>query len=106
MIVKIRITTAPDMAEAVEKKLRFFLLPLGSKPQTTITSNKILWIVDTTPAKVIRINRNVALFDGIITNVLQSKMLRKAVKKETVDELADLLKNQTKVEIIKGEYNE
>ena len=109
MQLKVRITTPKGQAKGTQKKLQKFLLGI-KKPQKVITNeddSQIVWIMETDIRSALKIQRNVSFYDklveGIFKNRLLAKVVKKKVPKEQQDELEAMLKNQTKIEIIKNE---
>ena len=92
-------------ATGVEKRIRPFILgvrkPKVHKVRINKADNKIIWTVEDDVRKVNKIHMNVIRFDSIMQKVLGSKMLKKKVKPEQVEELNDMLLNHTKVEVLK-----
>lgn len=106
---QIQIKTPKGYATKIEGKIRFFLL--GNKAQKLqVQKNKddsvINWLIEGDPRKLNKIIRNVALYDTIMSRLLEHKITKKAIKKqldlEGQAELQEMLMNQTSVEIIKG----
>lgn len=105
MRLKIKIRTIKGKAEGVEKKIRPFILGLRKPKIHTVEINKendtILWTVEDDVRKITKIHYNVIRFDNIMQKVLGSKMLKKKVKPGQLEELEDLLRNHTSVEVVK-----
>jgi len=105
MKTKIKITTPKGQAKKTEKRLRVFLLGF-KKPDKTTTNKEdtqIVWEVEGTPRKILKVQKNVYRFDNIMKMMFNNKMVKKARQKlKPGDEksLKDMLMNQTKVEII------
>ncbi len=109
MKIKIKIKTPKGNAQAIEKKIKFILLPRGLKHQleTTKEDDQIIWKVEDDPRKVMKLIRNVSMWDTIITGIFGSKLLRKvadrSLKDGSVEDLEEMLVNHTSVEVIRGE---
>lgn len=105
MKTKIKITTPKGQAKKTEKKLRIFLLGF-KKPDKTTTNeedDEIIWEVEGTPRKILRVQKNVYRFDNIMKMMLNNKMVKKARRKLNPGdekELKNMLLNQTTVEIL------
>uniref|UniRef100_A0A6M3IE71 Uncharacterized protein n=1 Tax=viral metagenome TaxID=1070528 RepID=A0A6M3IE71_9ZZZZ len=105
MKLKILITTPKGQAQGTEKKIRPFILGLTSKHKLYVNKedDKICWVVDTDINRAFKIQRNVLLYDKMVSGLLHNPMIRRAAKLKPEDfkVLDDMLRNQTKVEIIK-----
>jgi len=106
MQTKIEIKTPKGYASKVAGKLRPFLLGFN-KPKSIETNkddNKIVWIIESNVRRIMKINRNVALYESLVTNILKNKKLRKKARLnlEQEKELNDLLLKHTTVSIIKS----
>lgn len=109
MNIQIRIKTPKGHATKIENKIRFFII--GNKAQRLQTQknkddSQIIWNIEGDPRKLNKITRNVALYDTIMSRMLDHKITKKAIKKQLdlkgQAELQDMLMNQTTVEVIKG----
>ena len=106
MQVKIRIKTPKGQAKGTEKKLRPFILGLKKphKIETNKADNQIIWTIDDKPRKIMKITRNVAMYDTMLTQLLTNKSVKKSINKALDDkgkkELNTMLFKQTKVEVI------
>lgn len=105
MKIKIRIRTPKGRALKVQKKLQRHIIG-NSKVEHKVTSNKkddtIIWDVSGDPRHVLKITRNVYKYDMMMTQILSNRKLRKVARlsKVDMDELDDMLKNQTEIKII------
>lgn len=106
MEATIIIRTPPGQAANTVKKIKFFLLGLPSR-KTKLTESinaaddTITWIVDAPLNKLMKIQRNVSLYDNITHGVLNSKLAKKFIKKnlnaEDQHKLSYMLLKQTDV---------
>ena len=105
MKIKIRIRTPKGRAKSVQKKLQPRIVG-KHKAKHTVRTNKnddiIMWDVEGDPRHVHKIARNVLQYDVMMNKILSSKALRRAAKldEEEMKILDNMLKNQTKIEII------
>jgi len=110
MKTKIVIKVPKGQARKVEGKLRPFILTGSRRSRHETFVNKddsqIIWIVEAPLKDTMKINKNVAQFDIMMSMVFKNKMLGKAITKylseEEQQELEDMFINHTKVKIIKG----
>jgi len=107
MKVKVLISTPKGQASGTEKKLRPWLI--GSKKKLTNIirvspeDDQIVWEIDSNIRTIMKIQRNVNRFDGIIQMMFENKMVKGAMgkmKQEDQDQLKDMLNNHTKCEVI------
>ena len=108
MEIKVQIKTPPGNANGVEKKLRGFLLG-GNKPKEIYTNednSELYWVIEGPSRKIMKINKNVAMYDIIISNLLQNKYIKKyaypRLKEDELKKLKDMLSNQTTVSVVKN----
>lgn len=107
MQVVIEIKTPKGSATKTEKRIRPFIMPLGSKHKTWTSpeDDTIYWEVEDDLKKVMKIQRNIAMFDMVIKNIFQHKVMKQygipKLSKEDQDELKKMLENHTSVTIIK-----
>jgi len=107
MQIKIRIKTPKGQAQATEKKLRPFILGLRKphRVQTNKADNCILWTIEDNPRRVMKITRNVAMYDTMISQLMTNKNVKKAINKNLDEkgkaELNSMLFKQTKVELVR-----
>jgi len=108
MKVKILITTAPGQAAKNEfvmrkviagiKKFRRFEMYLSKK------DDRIIWEIEDNPKRILGITRKVAMFETLIKMAMNTYIVKKMAKRLTPDDKKvweQMLKEQTKVEIIK-----
>lgn len=107
MILKILIRTPKGQAKKAEKKLRLFLLKTR-KPSMVYTNdldNEICWIMEGDPRYLNKLQDSVTKFHLLMNLALNNKlvkmMVRKQLGKQGVDDLYEMLVNQTKVDVIK-----
>ena len=108
MKTKIKITTPKGQAKGTEKKIRKFIIGFKKVKIDTYVNeddNELYWEIEGKVKDIMKINRNVFYFTEMVKGVLDSKMvkktLRKKLKKEDEEQLKDMLLNQTSCEIIK-----
>lgn len=107
MQTKIIIRTPKGHAKKMEKRLRPYLLGKNSPHSIFVNDddNELVWEVEAEYKRILKINRNVSLFDSILKGAFNSKAVKKAVQKklslEDQAQLNDMLFNHTTVEIIK-----
>ena len=106
MKVKIRIKTVQGYATSTQKKLQPFII--GSKwIKHEVYCNKkddtIIWIVEGQTKHVMKVTRNVYMYDANMNKILKSKAIRKVSKisEEDKKNLDDMLKQQTKITVVK-----
>lgn len=109
MRTRILITTPKGQAIKTEKKLRPFILGITRRVKhetfTNKEDNKIMWIVEGGIRQIMKINRNVAMFETTLRMLLTNKMVAgsiKKLKKEDQKELMIMLKEKTTVDVIKA----
>ena len=108
MRIRIEIKTPAGYAASTAKQLEPFIL--GSRKQlvnevySNKTDDRIIWVIDGEVRKILEIQRNVALFDKTISMILTNKAVQKMahLSTESKKQLEDMLKNHTKVKIIKN----
>lgn len=107
MQIKVLIKTPKGNAKATEKKIRPFLVKSKEIHETRVNKadNQIVWTIDCTVKRALKIQKNVAYFDTIMKGVMNNKTLKKAVRSKLSDqdekELNNMLSEQTSVKIIK-----
>lgn len=107
MKTRIRIRTPQGCASVTEAKLKPFLI--GSrKIQNEVYVNDeddtIIWEIEGKIRDIMSINRNVALFDSMMSQILKSKVVRGSMaklSKEDEKQLKEMLTQQTTVEVLK-----
>ena len=106
MKTRIKIAVPHGQARGMEKKLRPYILGKNNPHSVYIndSESELIWEVESDVKAILKINRNVALFDSIIQQAFSSKMVKRIVKKklsiEDQKELEDMLFNHTRVEVI------
>lgn len=106
--IEVQITTPKGKATKVAPYLKSWLLPFGTKADTNIIDDRIIYwkLKDLSAKQFYKINRNVSTYDVIMKNIFESKrlkkMLPKLLNKDDLQELKEMLQDQTKVEIIRG----
>lgn len=109
MRLKIRIQTPKGQAQATEKKLRGWILGISPHGKVETESNpednQIIWTIETDIKHAMSIQRNVIRYDQLISGIFQNKLLQRVIRARVPQaqqkELEDMLKNQTRIEIIK-----
>lgn len=111
MKLKIQIKTPKGRATSTEKKLRPFLLGISRKDvkscETYVSEedNTIIWDIEATIKKCLKIQKNVSRFDFLITGILENKRMKKRIRSKLTEEqeteLKDMLVNHTSCEVIK-----
>lgn len=109
MKAKIIIKTPTGQAVKAESNLRKLLIGQNKfdKTQTYVNEeeNQIAWEVEGDARNVMKLLTNVNKFDVMMSQLLNSKFIRKAAmsrySKAEIEALDDMLLNQTKIEIIK-----
>ena len=111
MELKISVKTPKGQAAGTRKKLQPFLLGIRKIKEIYVNDedSEMVWVVETTPKDMLKISRNVSMYENIIKMVFQNKMMSKFVGSKTANiskeqqaELKEMLQNGTKVEIIKN----
>jgi len=68
-------------------------------------NNLILWHVDSDIRTCMKINRNVFMYDRIVSGVFSNKMMKKAIKrhmnKDQQKEIKNMLSEMTKITVVK-----
>ena len=112
MKVKIEIRTPKGNAKDTERKIMPILIGELIKKKVKIESysndedDTIYWDIEGEARSVFKIIKNVHMYDHVIKNVFENKLMvktirQKLLKKEDEAILKEMLKNQTKVNIIK-----
>jgi hypothetical protein len=111
MKVKINIKTPKGQASKVENQVEPFLIgPLTRKRISLLSyvsdeDDEIFWEIEGEARFLFKITRNVAMFDSYIdrlfNNVLMKRTMRKELTQEQQEEFRQMLKNQTKIKVIK-----
>lgn len=120
MRVIFKVRTPKGQASKTNDKIKKLIIGFNKVQATTYINdddNEIIWEVTGGIKQIFNIQKNVARFDIIMKNIFENKMMKKfgasQLKKDELEELEDMLRNQTTVEIIKeatlqevNEYNE
>ena len=107
MEIRILITTAPGYAKSTEFQLQPFILGASRKVKHTTycneEDNKIVWEVEGPIRRILKVNKNVGMFDVALKKILSSKTVHGAARlsRDQRIELKEMLKNHTTVEVIK-----
>jgi hypothetical protein len=105
MKVNIRIRTPKGQAQATSNRIKPFII--NRKVKHTVycndDDNEILWEVEGDVRDVMKVTRNLNVFDATISKVITSKKIQKVAKISDGDkkELDDMMSNHTSVEIVK-----
>lgn len=105
--IKIRITTPRGQATATQKRIQPFLI--GSKKKlvkfntyVNEDDSELYWEIETELRRAMKITRNVGMYKQMIQTVLGNKTVNKLIESpEQKKELADMLNDQTKIEVLK-----
>lgn len=116
--IKIRIKTPKGHASGTVRSRNWAiiktLLNLKNK-KGTITTNKdegddtIIWVMEGTISEMMGIQKRVIMFDTIVSGIFTSNVLKKAVKKfkglkkDQLKEVQWMLKDMTKIEVLREE---
>ena len=105
--IKVKISTPKGQATKTARMIEPYILPRKTEHKLEVNAedNEMVWVVNCDIAKMMKIQRNVSIFDTLVGNILASRKMRWGMKvarvtKEQLKELDDMLKNHTKVEII------
>lgn len=110
MKIKIRIRTPKGEASKTEKRITPLIIGFNKKDliidsYTNADDNEIFWEVEGPIRRVMKISRNVNRFDFVIGRMLDSKAVKKTVRKHLEpgqeEELEDMLRHHTSCEIIR-----
>ena len=103
MKARIIIKTPKGQASGTEEKLRAFILPGKVNHQVMVNDDDdtIIWEAEGTVKQIMRINKNVAMFDVMIKGIMDNKLVKKACEPGQYDQLKEMLANNTRIEIIK-----
>lgn len=110
MICRVLIKTPVGQASGTEAKLRTFIVGKNSKITNDIRINdqnsEIIWEIDCDVKTMLKITRNVTMYDQFVKGVFDNKTALKAIRKladseEDVKKLQEMLNGQTSIEIIK-----
>ncbi len=108
MKTKIIIKTPPKQAGKAQRNIKPFII--GMKKVKIVTyvnkeESEMVWDVKGSVKDILKINKNVALFDNLMKGAFNNKAVDKLRKKVLSEDdnvtLTDMLLKQTKVEVIK-----
>lgn len=108
MELKISIRTPQGCAKRTQRQLRPLLLGRVIPGATYVNEDDdtLYWELEAPLRQAVKIQRNVAIFDKVISGVFQSKIMRKKVWPKLSDQdqaqLKDMLLHHTQVSILKG----
>ena len=110
-LVRFQVTleTPKGLAHKMGGRLRNLLLTAGSLRRVYIESTEyaeddssVVWTITDSPSRMLKIQRNVYMYEKLISGVLGWKWIKKlASSPEDLKELEDLLKRKTRIEIIR-----
>ena len=115
MNIKISIKTPKGQASKTNERIKPMLLGRKwlvafdkSKSFNTYVNeedNEIIWDIEAPVKDCLRIQKNVSTFDALVSGVMENRLVKKAIHKNTDEageaELKDMLQNQTSCEVIK-----
>ena len=108
MKTKIRIKTAQGQAAGTNRKIKPFIIGFKKVKLDTYVNKKddtIVWDIEGSYRDVMKIWKNVNTFASIIRGVLDSKMMKKTMRKKLSPEDEEILKKmlteQTSIKVIK-----
>jgi len=109
MKLKIQIKTPKGHAKKTAKKIVPFILGLKKLDKEKLKTNKadsiIIWTIECDINRALKISRNVALYEQLVSGVFKQKMVKKMIKKkfskEEVKKVEDMLFKKTSVKILK-----
>lgn len=110
MEMKVLITTPKGAATKTEKRIRPHII--GNKKLkvdlwVSPEDDQIVWHMEGNVRDIMKANRNVAAFDNIVRMIFSNKTFKKlAVEKKDLEEVENLLKNHTTVEVVKNATQE
>lgn len=105
MQAKIMIRTPAGQAKGTEAKIKPFIIGIRKnkyKVYTDRADSKIIWIVEGSIRELIAIQRNVMLFDRMVAQVMQNRIVQGAARltKDQKKELEDMFKHHTSIKIL------
>lgn len=120
MQVVFKVKTPKGQATGTNDKIKTFIIAFNKvKVETFVNTDdsEIIWVVIGGLKQIMRIQGNIQKFDLMIKNIFEHKLMQKytgrKLSPEQIEELEEMLRNQTSVEIIKqatlqeqDEYNE
>jgi len=102
------IRTPKGQASKTEKRIRKWIIKNSRLLQETLVNkldNKIIWRIEGTPKEVLKIQSNAIKFELMMSKLLNTKSVKKAIKKKYSEEeqkqFYNMVNNQTSVEVIK-----
>jgi hypothetical protein len=109
MQVKIKITTPKGQAKGTLNKLKPFLIGFNKVKHEAYVNqddNEMYLECEGTPRQILNISRNANLYSSFVEQIFKKKVMGKgiadlAANKEDIMELENMLKEGTKVEVIK-----
>lgn len=108
MIITIKVKTPKGEAKKTEKKLKGFIIGINKVKSETWTNeedSEFYWKIEGGIKQIMNINRNLAFFDRLIKMIFENKLMKKMtgvkISKEEIEQLREMLVNQTSVEVIK-----
>lgn len=108
MEIKIEIKTPIGYAKSTEQKLRPWIVGTKTKPKEMYVNKKddtLYWVVEAPVKTCLRIQKNVTLYESLVKGILDSRMVKKAIRdkfdKKKEKELRDMLFKHTTITIIK-----
>jgi len=108
--MKVLIRTPKGAATKTEKRIRPYILGKTNMKIDLYVSpedDEIVWHMEGTVKEILKANRNVAAFDNIVKSIFGNKLFKKlAVEKDDLEELENLLKHHTTVEVVKNATQE
>ena len=106
MMLRMVITTPKGQAEGTEKRLRTFLLGMKRPSSTGYKDDSFYWEIETDYKGFVGLQRKAVMFSQLAGGVVGNKVFKGAATKlgatkQQLREVEDMLRNGTKVEIIK-----
>lgn len=110
MKLKIQIRTPKGQAAKTEKRITPYIIGCKKKDISVDSyiskeDNEIVWEIEGPIRRLMKISRNASRFDYVIRSMLDSKAVKKTIRKHLdgaqEDELQDMLLNHTTCEVIK-----
>jgi hypothetical protein len=108
MQVVFKVKTPKGQAQGTNDKIKKFIIGFNKvKVETYVNdeNSEIVWMVTGQLKYVMRVQANIARFDALIKNIFEHNLMKKftgeKLSKEDVEELREMLENQTSVEIVR-----
>ena len=113
MQIKIRIRTPPGQADMSIKEGKLMLVKKLLLRKTTVKeeyvnkdNDTLIWVVETDPGNYLKICKKIGMYEGLVQTVFKNKIVDKAIKRladspEDYQELKRMVKEGTKIDIIK-----